>query len=218
MSWSAQQYSRFENERNRPIWDLLANLRAPTVSSAVDLGCGPGNSTELLWRRFPDAIVTGVDSSEAMVMAARQRLPDVRFEVDDIGAWQAPGPFDIIFANASLQWVPDHAALLPRLLAKLSSGGSLAVQIPDNYHEPAHQLLRELAASGRWARLRTVEARPTNHTADWYFRALRELTATLDIWRTTYYHPLGGGRGSYRRMVQGHRPPAVHGCASRWGA
>ncbi|WP_407180851.1 methyltransferase domain-containing protein [Bradyrhizobium sp. STM 3562] len=100
MSWSAKQYSKFESERNRPISDLLANVRATTVKGAVDLGWGAGNSTELLWRRFPGAIVTGVDSSEAMVVAARRRLPDLCFEIDDIGTWQAPGPFGITFANA----------------------------------------------------------------------------------------------------------------------
>lgn len=203
MSWSAQQYSKFENERNRPISDLLANIRASTVKSAVDLGCGPGNSTELLRRRFAGAVVTGVDSSEAMVMAARRRLPDVRFEIDDIGTWQAPGPFDVILANASLQWVPDHATLLPRLLRKLSSGGNLAVQIPDIYDEPAHQLMRELVASGRWARLLTAKARPAGHTADWYFRALRDLTVILDIWRTTYYYSLAGGAAAIVEWFKG---------------
>jgi trans-aconitate 2-methyltransferase len=203
MSWSANQYSKFESERNRPISDLLANVRATNVRTAVDLGCGPGNSTELLLARFPGAVVTGVDNSEPMVEAARRRSPDVRFEIDDIGTWLAPGPFDIIFANASLQWVPDHETLLPSLLGKLSSGGSLAVQIPDNYDEPAHELMRELAASGRWARLQTATARPARHTAEWYFRALRASTVMLDIWRTTYYHPLPGGAAAIVEWFKG---------------
>jgi trans-aconitate 2-methyltransferase len=133
MSWSAAQYTKFEAERNRPIHDLLAQLPNADVARAADLGCGPGNSTELLQRRFPEAAVTGIDSSPDMIAAARARLPGIRFALGDIAGWDgAGGPFDVVLANAALQWVPDHAALLPALLSRLGPGGSLAVQIPDN--------------------------------------------------------------------------------------
>src|SRR5438477_5402004 len=130
MSWSPEQYGKFEDERNRPIRDLLAKI-PDGVARAADLGCGPGNSTELLLRRFPEASVVGMDSSEDMIRAAGQRLPGVRFEVADIATWPDPGPFDLLFANAALQWVPNHVTLLPFLFGKLAPGGSLAVQIPD---------------------------------------------------------------------------------------
>jgi len=194
MDWSAKQYTTFEDERTRPVRDLLAAVPGRAASLAVDLGCGPGNSTEELLRCFPDAHVTGLDSSPVMVAAARARLPHLRFEVADIAAWDAAGPFDVILANAVLQWLPNHAALLPRLAVKLSPGGSLAVQMPDNLQEPAHRLMRELAADGPWAAKLTnaAEARAVMGTADWYYGVLRPHCARVDVWRTTYHHPLAG--------------------------
>lgn len=196
MTWSPSQYARFEAERNRPIHDLLAQLPVEGVAKVVDLGCGPGNSTELLIERFPGAVVSGMDSSAEMIAAARKRLPGVVFEVADIKGWRSgEGPLDLIFANAALQWVPDHATLLPTLLAELAPGGRLAVQMPDNLDEPSHRLMREVAADGTWAaRLAgSAGARHARHGADWYFRLLREAGAEVDVWRTTYHHPLAGG-------------------------
>lgn len=147
MSWSAKQYVTFEQERTRPARDLLAAIPSVEARSVIDLGCGPGNSTELLVEHFPGATVRGLDSSADMIEAARQRLPAVTFDTADIGRWNEPGPFDVIFANAVLQWLPDHATLLPSLVDKLAEGGSLAVQMPDNLHQPSHQLMREIAAT-----------------------------------------------------------------------
>jgi trans-aconitate 2-methyltransferase len=205
MTWSPTQYTKFEDERNRPIMDLLAHIPNGHVASAVDLGCGPGNSTELLQARFPGAAVSGMDSSAEMIEAARARLPGVRFAVDDIASWRDPGPFDVIFANASLQWVPDHGPLLPMLVAKLAPGGSLAVQVPDNLDEPAHRLMRELAADGAWAgKLADAsKARAARQGADWYYRTLRASGAAVDIWRTTYHHPLAGGAGAVVEWFKG---------------
>ena len=121
------------------------------MTSVVDLGCGPGNSTELLADRFPLAGIVGLDLSEDMLAAARARLPAVDFRRQDIAAWQPAAPVDVIFANASLQWVPDHETLFPALLAGLAPGGTLAVQMPDNLDEPTHRLMREIAADGPWA-------------------------------------------------------------------
>jgi trans-aconitate 2-methyltransferase len=199
MTWSPAQYVQFENERTRPVWDLLAPLPDATVARVVDLGCGPGNSTEVLKQRFPNALVSGFDSSAEMVEAARLRLPDVSFEIEDIRNWDGKGgPFDVILANAVLQWVPDHAALLPALVAALAPRGSLAVQMPDNLEEPSHRLMRETAGQGPWASKLTEasEARLSGLEANWYYRVLRDLGATVNLWRTTYYHSLAGGPGA----------------------
>jgi trans-aconitate 2-methyltransferase len=195
MTWSPARYVQFENERTRPVWDLLAPLSNAIVARAVDLGCGPGNSTEVLKQRFPDAQVLGVDSSVEMVEAARQRLPDTSFEIEDIRTWDGKGgPFDLILANAVLQWVPDHAAVLPALVAALAPRGSLAVQMPDNLEEPSHRLMRETAAEGPWASklADASKARVSGVEANWYYRLLRDLRATVNLWRTTYYHVLAG--------------------------
>ncbi len=132
MTWSAAQYSQFEDERTRPAVDLVAAIPCASATVAVDLGCGPGNSTAVLAARYPDASITGIDSSDDMIRAARERLPHLHFEVADIDDWTAAQGVDVILANASLQWLPDHATLYPHLLAQLAEGGCLAVQMPDN--------------------------------------------------------------------------------------
>jgi trans-aconitate 2-methyltransferase len=206
VTWSAAQYTKFEDERSRPVKDLLARIPSRTVVRAADIGCGPGNSTELLQRRFPDAVITAIDSSPDMIEAARRRLPDVRFAINDIAAWQGPRDhFDLILANAVLQWLPDHAALLPALLGKLVAGGSLAVQMPANLEEPAHRLMRKIAAEGRWAEklAKAVSARSVRHNANWYYRTLREGGARVEIWLTTYYHPLAGGADAVVEWFKG---------------
>ncbi len=213
-NWSADQYLKFESERNRPIADLLGAIPARYVRSAVDLGCGPGNSTELLAARFPAATIIGVDSAANMIAAARKRLPHLVFEQIGIAQWLAGAHFvtggsttdaqshgdarlDLILANAVLQWLPDHARLLPALVAKLAPGGSLAVQIPDNLAEPVQQLMREVAADGPWReRLARAGGERTPIAApDWYHALLRPACSRLDVWRTTYYHPLAGIQG-----------------------
>jgi trans-aconitate 2-methyltransferase len=193
MTWSAKQYTTFENERTRPVRDLLAAVPRREAHVAVDIGCGPGNSTEVLAARFPGAAVTGLDSSPDMVAAARKRLPHLRFEVADIEAWDEPGPFDVILANAVLQWVPDHVALFPRLMSKLAAGGSLAVQMPDTFAEPAHRLMREIASDGPWADRLAGVARTGRESARWYYELLRPHCDQVDVWRTVYHHPLAGG-------------------------
>jgi trans-aconitate 2-methyltransferase len=190
--WDTSLYRRFEDERTRPAADLLARVGAERAGLVVDLGCGPGNSTELLARRFPGAELVGVDTSPAMLEAARKRLPDARFEQADVATWAPPRGCDVIFANAVLHWVPDHAALYPRLIEQLAPGGWLAVQVPDNFGEPSHTAMR--TAAGAWSRV--VEEAETERTAigsfedHWGWLAPR--CRSVDLWRTTYVHPLDG--------------------------
>ena len=193
--WSARQYLKFADERTRPVRDLLAAVPATEVRRAVDLGCGPGNSTEVLAAAFPAAAIIGLDSSPDMIEAARRRLPQFRFEMAGIAAWDDPGPWEVMLANASLQWVPDHTALLPRLVAKLATGGSLAVQMPNNLDEPAHRLMHKVAGEGPWAAklAAAAGARTTLGSAEWYYRCLRPHCARVDVWQTIYHHPLAGG-------------------------
>jgi trans-aconitate 2-methyltransferase len=195
MRWSAKQYVAFEDERTRPVRDLLNAVPDTEAHAVVDLGCGPGNSTEVLAARFPGAVIAGVDSSSDMIEAARRRLPQMSFERAAIESWAEPGPFDAILANAVLQWVPDHITLLPSLMGRLSRGGSLAIQMPDNLDEPAHQLMRKVATESPWAeRLSSAAASRTSlGRPDWYYDLLRPHSTRVDVWRTTYHHPLSGG-------------------------
>jgi trans-aconitate 2-methyltransferase len=187
--WNPALYTRFEDERTRPAVELLARVSLDRASQVVDLGCGPGNSTELLVARYPHACVTGVDNSPAMLEAARARLPSVAFELGDLATWTPPGPVDLAFANAALQWVPGHARLLPRLLGVLAPGGVLAVQMPDTLDEPCHALMRETAADPRFAPSigDAAAQRASILSADEYYDVLAP-HAVVDIWRTTYHH------------------------------
>lgn len=205
MSWSAKQYVAFEDERTRPARDLLAAIPTAEARSVVDIGCGPGNSTELLVQRFPGATVSGLDSSADMIAAARERLPQLQFDVAEIDRWADEGPFDVIFANAVLQWVPNHAALLPALAGKLAEGGSLAIQMPDNLNEPSHRLMREVAANGPWAsKLADAAGQRTDMaSASEYFSMLRPQCARVDVWRTTYHHQLSDGAAGVVEWFKG---------------
>jgi trans-aconitate 2-methyltransferase len=205
MSWSSRQYTSFEAERTRPVRDLVSAIRTANVRHAVDLGCGPGNSTEVLAGRFPTAEVSGLDSSADMIEAARKRLPGLRFDLADIPTWEDPGPFDVILANAALQWVPNHETLMPRLVGKLAEGGSLAVQMPDNLDEPAHRLMREVAASGPWSTKLTnaAGARAPRLPAEWYYTLLHPHASQVDVWHTTYHHVLAGGTDAVVEWFKG---------------
>jgi len=194
--WKPTLYREFEDERTRPARELLARVPLASVRHAVDLGCGPGNSTELLVERFPTAAVIGTDSSTAMLASARERLPEgprLRFTLGDIATWtpgdDAPG---LIFANASLQWVTDHRTLIPRLFGSLAPGGVLAVQMPDNLDEPSHRLMREVAALPDFSREigNAAAVRSRLLDAESYYDLLATEAAHIDIWHTVYRHPM----------------------------
>ncbi|HWL06033.1 MAG TPA: trans-aconitate 2-methyltransferase [Xanthobacteraceae bacterium] len=193
-AWDAAQYLKFEDQRTRPARDLLARVPLASAARIFDLGCGPGNSTALLWERYPEAEITGVDSSPDMLRQARERLPDIDFEDADLAAWTPPDDVDLLFANATFQWVPDHLSVLARLLEALPDGGVLAVQMPDNMAEPSHRLMREVAAEGEWADDLAAArvSRDLLPPVGTYYDRLRPLCSSLDLWHTAYQHPLPG--------------------------
>jgi trans-aconitate 2-methyltransferase len=188
--WSAQQYLKFEDDCTRPPRDLLAQVPLRSARRVVDLGCGPGNSTELLAARFPDAEVIGLDSSPDMLVKARARLPACRFIEADIATWSPDAPPDLLFANAVMQWLPDHTAVLRRLVGLLPQGGVLAVQMPDNTHEPALVFQREVGESGPWASHPEIKAAPRDDlpTPEAYYDLLKPVCARIDIWHSVYNH------------------------------
>ncbi|QCI64885.1 trans-aconitate 2-methyltransferase [Phreatobacter stygius] len=196
MDWSAKQYVKFEDERTRPARDLLAAVPTRDPRRVVDLGCGPGNTTELLLNRFPKAEIVGIDSSPDMVTNARARLRNIAFEVADLTTWRPnpAAPADIIYSNAVFQWIAGHDTILPRLAGLLPSGGSLAIQMPDNLDEPSHVAMREVARTGPWAaKLAAAEGRRTSiGSPAFYYDLLAPHVARVDVWRTVYNHPLDG--------------------------
>lgn len=184
--WNAQQYLKFEDERTRPARDLLAQVPLTEVRRAIDLGCGPGNSTELLVQKYPNAVVSGVDSSTDMLRQARKRLPQCDFVEGDLTNWVPGEPVDLLFANAVYQWVPDHLKSLCRLVEMLAPGGVLAVQMPDNTREPSHLAMEEVALSFGIAEGMRVDLPAVGA----YYDALKPLCRHVEIWHTIYNHSL----------------------------
>ena len=198
-TWNADQYLKFAAERTQPARDLLARIRAPRSAKVIDLGCGPGNSTTLLAERWPDAELTGLDNSMAMIDQANSDFPGRRWVVGDIAEWAgAEGePFDVVFSNAAMQWVDDHETVYPALLRRVAPGGALATQVPANLDAPAHMQMRELASTPAWAALL-----PSGGVREWYvhepefyYDLLAAHAARLDLWVTDYIHVMDGAAG-----------------------
>ncbi|MGE3873788.1 MAG: trans-aconitate 2-methyltransferase [Parvibaculaceae bacterium] len=195
--WSSAQYLKFSDERTRAARDLLAQVPLKAPRLVYDLGCGPGNSTELLMERYPEARIVGIDSSPDMLAKARHSYPHTSFIEGDLASWQPPEEPDLLFANAVFQWVPDHLHILRRLIATLPKGGVLAVQMPDNLDEPSHVAMRETASEGPWARKLEKPGRVRDRLPPpaAYYDALRPLATRIDIWHAIYNHPLDGPGG-----------------------
>lgn len=192
--WDPYLYARFEIERTRVASDLLARVPLTEPRLVYDLGCGPGNSTELIATRFPKAEVIGLDSSPAMLESARVRSSGTTFALADATTWVPERAPDLIYANALLHWLPDHGSLIPRLFRALAPGGVLAVQMPDNANEPSHQVMRAVAARGPWAELMTRSLPSSNDVlrATAYYDLLAPLAVEVDVWRTVYCFSMEG--------------------------
>ncbi|PZM17176.1 trans-aconitate 2-methyltransferase [Rhizobium tubonense] len=192
MAWSASQYVKFEDERTRPARDLLAQVPLDSVRHAIDLGCGPGNSTELIVERFGAAGVSGLDSDMNMLEAARKRMPGTPFIEADLATWRPSQPADLLFANAVFQWLPNHLDIFDGLMDGLASGGVLAVQMPDNLGEPSHLMMEETAHDGPWREAfekKSVRRNPLPASSVYYDRLIAK-SARVDIWHTAYNHAL----------------------------
>ena len=190
--WDAHQYLKFEDERTRAARDLLAQIPVQDARQVVDIGCGPGNSTELLAKRWPLAKITGIDTSADMLRQARERLPQLTFVEANISHWSPPAGTEVVFANAIFQWVPDHLKQLKRLTSALPNGGVLAVQMPDNQDEPSHVMMREVARLPQFRDqlAHATEARDNLPKPGGYYDALKPLCQRIDIWHTVYNHVL----------------------------
>jgi trans-aconitate 2-methyltransferase len=185
--WNDAQYLKFGDERTRAARDLLTRVPLEQVECAVDLGCGPGNSTALLRERWPNARLSGVDNSPEMLERARRDFPAMEWILGDVGSYRAVEPVDLLFANAVFHWLPDHATLFPALIGQVRKGGVLAVQMPHSFEEPSHRLMREVRARLMPERTEVNAATPVGRAA-FYYDLLAPRAAAVDIWRTTYEH------------------------------
>jgi trans-aconitate 2-methyltransferase len=188
-NWDPNLYLQFHDERTQPSLDLIARIALADAQTIIDLGCGPGNSTRALRMRWQRARITGIDNSPQMIEKARATYPNEMWLLADAGAWSPAEPCDLVFSNATLQWIPDHDALIPRLCDAVAPGGVLAVQVPANQQSPLHQALLRVSSKPEWDSL-TANCRDqiTYHAPEYYYDALAGRVKRIELWQTTYLH------------------------------
>jgi trans-aconitate 2-methyltransferase len=194
-TWDPDQYRRYADERSRPFFELVGRVGADRPPRVTDLGCGDGALTATLAARWPDAVVEGVDRSPEMIAGAGPRAVAgrLRFSLGDVRDWRPDEPPDVLVSNATLQWVPDHAALLDRWARALPPGGWLAFQVPGNDGAPSHAILDELRSAPRWReRLAAAAPGPRVLEPGEYLARLEAGGCAVDAWETTYQHVLPG--------------------------
>jgi trans-aconitate 2-methyltransferase len=202
MDWNPSLYLKFQAERTQPSIDLVSRIRLENPMDIIDLGCGPGNSTEILFKRWPKAKVAGLDSSEKMIEQARKDYPGYEWIHADASSYKPGKKFDLVFSNAALQWIPDHQKLIPGIFSWLNPGGILAVQVPANKESPLHIALVKVSRSKRWHDYtRDCAAYIVYHPAEIYYEILSPLSQNFDIWETTYCHILE----SHKALIEWYR-------------
>lgn len=189
--WDPGRYLRFSDERTRPSVDLAARIAVDAPRRVIDLGCGPGNSAQVLARRWPDASVVGLDSSASMIEMARADHPMQEWVLGSIETWSPDTAFDVVFSNAALQWVPDHGPLVTRLFGAVAPGGALGFQVPSADYAHVRTLIHEVARSGDWApRMSGPLGALTMEPPEFYYDRLCTAASRLDMWETEYLHVL----------------------------
>ncbi|MCC9624592.1 methyltransferase domain-containing protein [Thalassospira sp. MA62] len=198
--WDPVHYGLFGNERLRPAIDLISRLPKPANGFSprhiVDLGCGPGSVTSLLSDAYAsnadDPVeIVGIDSSDEMLETARKRTENITWRKADIANWHPEQPIDLLFSNAALHWVPDHSNLFPKLLDHMAPGGIIAVQVPNNFLAPSHQLIGEAGIEWRKEVAKAMHTARIMRPGD-YFDVLATACDDIDIWQTQYCHVLTG--------------------------
>lgn len=190
--WNSRLYLLFENERTQPAIDLVNRITADRPDKVLDIGCGPGNSTKVLAQRFPDAYVLGIDSSADMIATAKKDYPNLDFRLCDAGKdlTSLKSDYAVVFSNACIQWIPDHAQLLENMLSLLKPGGILAVQLPMNFNEPIHRIIDEVSTSHKWSAYFNQPRVFYSLTRSEYFDLLPVLSSEFSLWETIYYHKM----------------------------
>jgi trans-aconitate 2-methyltransferase len=214
-TWDPGQYLKFRDERTRPSIDLAARISLISPSRILDVGCGPGNSTEVLHDRWPTADITGLDSSGEMIAQARASHDWGEWVCADAAALGKDadlGVWDLVFSNAVLQWIPDHQHLVPALFGLVNRGGALAVQVPANAGSPLHRSLLRTADSPRWRRFTAgCASHLVYHEPPFYHGLLCSTADRIEVWETTYHHELA----DHRALVEWYKGTGMRPCLER---
>jgi trans-aconitate 2-methyltransferase len=189
-TWNPDTYLKFERERTLPCHDLVSRIELDAPARIADLGCGPGNSTAVLAERWPNAKLVGIDNSNEMLKTARASKLFAEWDLADIHSWNPSDPFDLVFSNAALQWVPDHKVEIPRLFESVAPRGALAFQIP-THTDLWFSVLQNLTRSDQWkGRLGNLPPDFYSHDLGFYYNLLCDRSKRIDLWETEYYHIL----------------------------
>lgn len=192
--WSPKDYLVFEEERSRPAADLVKRINHSHPERILDVGCGPGNSTAILYERWKDANITGIDSSPAMLEKAGRTNGSIHWVLGDAGGELTHlGSFDIIFSNAAFQWIPQNDVLIAKLFDMLNPNGILAAQIPYVKEMPIHKIIINIAESPKWSvYFRDMSSTYQLHAPEFYYKVLSGFTPFVDLWETRYFHIMNG--------------------------
>lgn len=189
--WNPNLYLQFQSERTQPSIDLINRIASADPRTIIDIGCGPGNSTQVLVKRWPNAEITGLDSSAAMIEQAAGNYPDQEWILADVLTYAPEIKFDVVFSNAAIQWVPKHGKLIEKFFGMLTGNGLLAVQVPLFWDMPLGRIIRDIAEEGRWKKqTEGVSDLFTIHDYAFYYDCLSDLFSAIDIWETHYFYLL----------------------------
>lgn len=206
LDWNPDQYLKFAGERTQPSIDLASKIRVEEPGTVIDIGCGPGNSTQILRSRWPNARLTGLDSSEEMIRKAKGDIPGIEWIVGDAQTFKFKEEYGIVFSNAALQWMQNHATLVPRLYKIVRAGGALAVQVPADQDSPVRRSLLSVSSLAKWSRYTSGTERLINYrTAQYYYDILSNISKRFDLWETVYYHVLDSPAG----MIEWYKGTAM---------
>jgi len=213
--WQPDLYLKFAKERTQPSIDLAVRIDLSDPKRIIDIGCGPGNSTNVLKARWPQAQIVGLDNSEAMIDEARSKYPDMYWiHSDASGDLTKLGSFDIVFSNAAVQWMPNQQMLLPKLFAMLNKNGVLAVQVPCTKYMPIYTELEKLIAAEKWKDLLAdIVSSDSTHAADFYYDILCGLAPQIDLWETNYFQVVN----SHSDMVEWYSASGLRPYLDRLG-
>jgi len=189
--WNPQSYLKFKNERTQPSVDLVSRIKIERPQNIIDIGCGPGNSTQALAERWPDAEITGLDNSPAMIEKAKKDYPHQEWILGDAARMDTEKRYDIVFSNATIQWLPGHEKLIPEFMSLVKRGGALAVQVPMFNRMPLNDAILRVAERPEWkARMQGCADNFTYHDGDFYYRLLAPQATVVELWQTEYIHVL----------------------------
>lgn len=187
--WNPESYLKYERERTLPSRDLVRHIDLENPRRVIDIGCGPGNSTQILRDRWPEARVAGLDSSDEMIRKAKASYPTAEWILADAETWRPGEGYDLVFSNAALQWMSDQPAVVANLFGSLNAQGVLAVQVPLSGDSPLSKALARVAQSPPWRdRMAGCESRIAYRDESFYYDVLSGLARRIEMWITIYLH------------------------------